>query len=1305
MAPSALARLGLLALLSTSSLSVPIAPREVVDKRAAALCTEPDVSWEKKHTEGCPICVDETLPRELFLQYCGPVMNPAVVHMDADGVWRRDRLEQTHVEDAKAQARSIDPLSEGNEQVQADFPTRIEVQAADPTITEAAKLRRDDYAINLAPGAGPRSQVAMMHAVQQAVYKRQPVDGEEHVPTTTTTTDAEAATELPEEVALDDLEIMAPILPIERPLELFPRPHPHIPRPIPVIAALKERSNSREVLLPSTNDVEMIRGANKWDLNFGIPPKYIPDPRYEAEVTDREEAALSKRMDEITHRPAFRIYKSTQPDEDISVDESRLPISPRGSGAWESQEPGGEETKHDAVFSGVPFGPKAPYPVTHQPAYDLWRRKTQLAGSRKDLSEDAHHDTLQPLYVTTPVLRPEVLDHGPVLMDSEIRRRSSASWMDASSSQENNDAILESQLNADTIVHHNVDNLWRRVDSNRPMPTNYRSSKSEDEELFDHSASARPDEKTPGSIMQVHRPAPIVYRRASTEWQPPVTEEYRWRDIGDSLNENAGRLVPTSDEIASEGTLDSVTMYPVMDVYRKNRNDNEPYDYVTFMGDETTAHELDQHPYEPRDQQPKKRYVPAPELLEDLPWSSQSNHMVQRRSLEDAGSLTSHANDVVNGVKNMWESILNKGEIQTRGISDSLKDVWGKLRDGDKNNPEKHQDPSSKPNSGPNDEMDSVDEGTSSSQRADSKYKRTDGDSQEAFDTKTTKLHLEDPKNRHLNMGPKLKRASLDVDSLSFDESTVSMGTRQRRSTALKDLLDAISRGGSYPAMSNTQNDGDSAASGGSMSGGSTSEMSNTSADDSTMGMSNSANTQNAGPTTHRTNRRGLVDAGDDLLDSPRLPPVALSHMTAPRVWKVRRNSRDQTSRLEDHTATEGPESERRDGWNYISDPKDSQTSNPADVHGLADSLWRPKPSENGEQWSEAPRSSRREEFDDYIASTRGGHGLTGSVISPATELSLAPSAHRRARRDGSSSALDAESQFAEEHESTPRLLAIIRRSPDDAAEDSYREMLLQKIGEAVAKIPTSAAPAVVLSTTSSVHKRDDVEFSASNTQKVAQDDSAKPETFYSGEFGGLEAIRNSHLIPAVVMAPATSVHKRSHDSMQDEEPKYRSDAWYEKYCSGDLTREQWRFCYAGSVAITLPPSIAVYRRDASTVNKRGFVDTIKNLFGFGSPMQQVPNEENYNDEGIEPDGSVHTAHSTYEINSVYRRGSEDVVGHGETQDLETKHGEGGSEDLAQRDWQHLHDIEAVVYGTSTHVYQSPKFDYKTPDMEEERDA
>ncbi|KAH7077485.1 hypothetical protein BKA63DRAFT_508374 [Paraphoma chrysanthemicola] len=254
--------------------------------------------------------------------------------------------------------------------------------------------------------------------------------------------------------------------------------------------------------------------------------------------------------------------------------------------------------------------------------------------------------------------------------------------------------------------------------------------------------------------------------------------------------------------------------------------------------------------------------------------------------------------------------------------------------------------------------------------------------------------------------------------------------------------------------------------------------------------------------------------------------------------------------------------------------------------------------------------------------------------------------------------------------------------------------MLLQKIHEAIAKIPSSAAPAVVLGTTSSVHKRDKTDLPASNTQQVAQDDSAELETFYSGEFGGLEAIRNSHLVPAVVMAPTTNVHKRSDDAMENEEPEYRSDAWFEKYCSGDLTFDQWKKCYGRTYAITLPIAPAVFRRDASAVNRRGLIDTTKNLFGFGSPMQQVPNEEKVNDdEGIGPGGSVYTAHSTYQINSVFRRGAEDEFGYTETQDLESEQGEGSSEDPAQPGWQD--DSEAIVYGTATHVYQLPR-----PDIE-----
>lgn len=77
------------------------------------------------------------------------------------------------------------------------------------------------------------------------------------------------------------------------------------------------------------------------------------------------------------------------------------------------------------------------------------------------------------------------------------------------------------------------------------------------------------------------------------------------------------------------------------------------------------------------------------------------------------------------------------------------------------------------------------------------------------------------------------------------------------------------------------------------------------------------------------------------------------------------------------------------------------------------------------------------------------------------------------------------------------------------------------------------------------------------------------------------------------VPAPATCVDKCDNGATQYAEPEYLSDAWYEKYCLGDLTIGQWMICYGRQYAIQLPIAPEVHRRSERTdMNVEGLVRT-----------------------------------------------------------------------------------------------------------------
>ncbi|XP_014556001.1 hypothetical protein COCVIDRAFT_16480 [Bipolaris victoriae FI3] len=64
--------------------------RPSVVARYAAMCDDPNLSWDEKKDASCPICVMDSFPMELFDKYCGPTMAPSVTHQYAAGVWRRE---------------------------------------------------------------------------------------------------------------------------------------------------------------------------------------------------------------------------------------------------------------------------------------------------------------------------------------------------------------------------------------------------------------------------------------------------------------------------------------------------------------------------------------------------------------------------------------------------------------------------------------------------------------------------------------------------------------------------------------------------------------------------------------------------------------------------------------------------------------------------------------------------------------------------------------------------------------------------------------------------------------------------------------------------------------------------------------------------------------------------------------------------------------------------------------------------------------------------------------------------------------
>ncbi|KAF2024467.1 hypothetical protein EK21DRAFT_117725 [Setomelanomma holmii] len=261
MASSIFIRFGLLTLLSDRSFAVPIAPPGDLDNRAAAFCSDLKISWHDKYTESCPICLDDDIPQVAFKKYCVPSGS-------------------TTEKDANLPIVGVDSFQHD---VQAQSPTKTETHGGDPTITEPAIMRRDDIEVNLPPGFKGQSQLAEMHEVEQAVYKRQPLTELAAVPAITTTTESLVTpTDVPNGEPPVEPAGLEPMLPIEEPLNIFPRPRIPIPRPIPLLNAPVQERTVPTVAAEAYEhqaDGSVEPESDYGDFDFGIPPNVIHDPR------------------------------------------------------------------------------------------------------------------------------------------------------------------------------------------------------------------------------------------------------------------------------------------------------------------------------------------------------------------------------------------------------------------------------------------------------------------------------------------------------------------------------------------------------------------------------------------------------------------------------------------------------------------------------------------------------------------------------------------------------------------------------------------------------------------------------------------------------------------------------------------------------------------------------------------------------------------------------------------------------------------------------------------------------------------
>tara|TARA_R110002003_G_scaffold121_12_gene10748 strand:- start:13625 stop:14863 length:1239 start_codon:yes stop_codon:yes gene_type:complete len=323
-----------------------------------------------------------------------------------------------------------------------------------------------------------------------------------------------------------------------------------------------------------------------------------------------------------------------------------------------------------------------------------------------------------------------MLGPGPVVVESERQRRNVAKSVDALSSHEQDPATLDPGNNAATIVHQKANDVWRRdkpyttVSSSRSISTDESSSKPEAEELFDQSTSALQGVNRHNNIVEIHHPAPMIYRRSSTQWQPPSVNEGSWDEKSDISNKDGGGIPPAENGIVSAASMDSVMMHPVLDIYRRRKatslelandnqlqtmheisvvgarsprenNDDEPderFDMPT-LGDEATAHEPAHHLYKIRTQRGRKRSIPAPELFEKRPWPFRSSRVMQRRSRNKYKSVQGDLQNGVNVSKNIWDNLDKNGNsgMQKRSAerSRSAKNtdpgislMWEKLNKG-----------------------------------------------------------------------------------------------------------------------------------------------------------------------------------------------------------------------------------------------------------------------------------------------------------------------------------------------------------------------------------------------------------------------------------------------------------------------------------------------------------------------------------------------------------------------------------------------------------------------------------------------
>jgi hypothetical protein len=962
--------------------------------------------------------------------------------MNVDSVWHRDASGVNAIEEIK--------------HLPPNVPTSTEAHDGDPTITEPAMLRRNDWNINLPPGVDGHSQMAVRHAVQQAVYKRRALLDEGVVPTTATSTNAEAATEIPEQ---------------------------NLPHEI----------TAGDKYIDQTADVV-----------------YLAETRHaESPGPDIRDSTLSRRLDQVVHNPASGIYKAAENVQEDPKDEARYTILPRSDRIWPLQEPQWNDNSRDSPDSDNLFSLKVPFPVTHQLTDDIWRRTIELKDDEEPRSRDAHHGVFNPDRKPTPIWPPEMLGPRPVAVERENQGRGIPKSVDAWSSHVEDDATLDPANNAATIFREKANDVWRRnkpyttVSSSRSISTDESSSKPEAEELFDQSTSALQGVNRHNNIVEIHHPAPMIYRRSSTQWQPQSINEGSWDEKPNSSNKDDGGILPAENGIVSAASMDSVTIHPVLDVYRRQKatspelanynqlqtmheisvfgarsprenNDDEPDERfgMPTLGEEATAHEPAHHLYKFRTQQGRKRSVPAPQLFEYRPWPYRSNRVMRRQRLNGFGTVKGDIQDDAKGLKNTWDK-LDKG-----GISGMQKRISERL-------------PSTKPG------ISLVWE-----KRSEGGYGDTRRRSNDAWDVFGCSQDVRDK----LQIGG-------DVEAMKPDGS-VSFSNKlpQRRSMPHKDASHTVMSDGREDESSTMGGRLKPGEPGMSMSDGATTEDSNTSSS-SNMDMSNSVGSNDV----DNISRRGIVTLGNEVPDQP---PGVLSHLSARGVGKVQTASLDCIDLHEGYIRSEGPAVERRSRVKYITDPRNGQTANPASFHGTANSIWRARRDEGEHEFA---ISQQTKEFDNYRSWSRANYGVNDAVSNPAVEMGPASSVHRREQIDGSSFTSHEQKQTADEQKANP-LPAVDRDLP--SYDQMYTKRRLSLFG-----LPQNLARP------------------ASNEAR----------------------------------APARGVDKCDKSATQYPEPEYLSDAWYEKYCLGDLTIGQWMICYGRQYAVQLPIALEVHRRSERT--------------------------------------------------------------------------------------------------------------------------